>query len=395
MKKILFVDDEQNILNALKRMLRDMRSEWDMVFSNSAENGLEYLSKSKFDVIVSDVRMPGMDGVQFLNKVRDIYPNTVRIILSGHSDYNSSLLSTSVAHQFLGKPCDAAQIRAAIERSLSLVALLHNEKIQTIAAEKCSLPSAPDLFLEINLEIESVDSNLLKIGAIISKDIAMTAKIMQLVNSAFFGLPQKLTDVGEAVNYLGLDMIRSLIFYTEIFSSSDSTKSQVDLDKLDFHSMEVGQLSKRISVLEKQNRNFLNHTQLIGMLHDIGKIILGIAFPEKIAVISQHAKDNQQSIHQSEMDVLGCSHAEIGAYLLSLWGFPSAIIEAIAYHHQPSRYHPQKFDLVTAIHVAETLMDIKNNPQQTFENIADMEYLNKLNLTDHIDSWKTVLEEQE
>ncbi|MFA6026450.1 MAG: response regulator, partial [Ignavibacteriaceae bacterium] len=127
--KILFVDDEINIIQGLKRMLYPFRKEWIMSFANSGEEALELLTTEKFDVVVSDMRMPKIDGLHLFTTIKELYPNIVRIILSGYTEKESILNLPNVAHQFLSKPCDANTLKESIERISKLRNFVNNEKI--------------------------------------------------------------------------------------------------------------------------------------------------------------------------------------------------------------------------------------------------------------------------
>ncbi|MEO7650489.1 MAG: response regulator, partial [Bryobacteraceae bacterium] len=105
MKQLLFVDDEPKVLEGLKRSLRPMREDWNMSFVTSGAEALQTLEQAPFDVIVSDMRMPVMDGAQLLNEVRQRFPQVVRIVLSGQSDKELIYQSIAATHQYLDKPC--------------------------------------------------------------------------------------------------------------------------------------------------------------------------------------------------------------------------------------------------------------------------------------------------
>lgn len=188
MREILFVDDESNVLDGLRRMLRPMRRDWSMNFVDSGEAALEHISHEGCDVIVSDMRMPGMDGVELLGTVGQECPKAVRIALSGHAEMEMLLESVCAAHQYLAKPCDDETLKATIERACALRDLLSDERLTGLVTQLDSLPSLPTLYTEVTEELARSDSSLARAGEIIGKDVAMSAKVLQLVNSAFFGL---------------------------------------------------------------------------------------------------------------------------------------------------------------------------------------------------------------
>ena len=226
-KRILFVDDEINILKGLQRSLRPLRKFWDMVFSEGGENALKLLEKHSFDVIVTDMRMPGMDGAQLLKIVQDKYPMMVRIILSGHSDREMIMKIVKSAHQYLSKPCEKKVLVTAITRSCSLRDILNKKVLQQLLGGIETMPSLPSLYAQIVEEIKSPAASVASVGEIISKDMGMTAKVIQLVNSAFFSIPRHISNAQEAVVLLGIDVVRILISEIEVFSKATQSATSI------------------------------------------------------------------------------------------------------------------------------------------------------------------------
>ena len=183
-RRVLFVDDEPMVLQGLSRMLRTEKNNFKASFSTNEPEALSLLAKEHFDVIVVDIRMPQMNGLQLLSEVKTLYPDMVRIILSGELDINMSLKSVSLSHQFLNKPCDPEVLKSTILRTCRLSDFLRNDSMKKILTQIDSLPSMPSIYSEIIQELQSPDASIQKIGIIIAKDMALTSKILQLVNSA-------------------------------------------------------------------------------------------------------------------------------------------------------------------------------------------------------------------
>ncbi|MFW6055270.1 MAG: response regulator, partial [Thermodesulfobacteriota bacterium] len=168
-KSILFVDDEPNILKGLQRMLRSMRREWDMRFAESGPEALEIMEQEPFDVLVSDMRMPGMDGVQLLEEVRKKYPETVRIVLSGHSDSQMTMKAVRVAHQYISKPAEAEELKSKISRSCSLLSLLNSAPLVKVVSGLERLPTLPQVYQQVMEELQQEEPSIGKVGAVIAK----------------------------------------------------------------------------------------------------------------------------------------------------------------------------------------------------------------------------------
>ena len=223
--RVIFVDDEPNILSGLRRILRPLRKEWEMVFEEGGEPALATLESAPCDVVVSDMKMPGMDGAEFLSKVREKYPASIRIALSGETDSHMIYRCVQHAHQYLAKPCDADALVSAVKRAFSLRKLMRDEKLEAIVANMTSLPSLPEQYEQIMQELQSEDPSLQTVGEIIEGDVAMSAKILQLVNSAFFGLARHMSSPSEAAMYLGVDVLKSLVLTTGVFSQFEEDKA--------------------------------------------------------------------------------------------------------------------------------------------------------------------------
>ncbi len=390
MKNILFVDDEQMVLNGLKRMLRPMRKEWQMTFADSGEKALKIMEEEHVDVIVSDMRMPGMDGVELLNEVRSRHPEVIRLALSGHSDAEMLLESVRATHQFLSKPCDADTLKSTVDRALGLQALLTREDISMLIARIDALPSLPKLYQEIMQKISSADGSLTNVGEIISKDLGMTAKILQLVNSSFFGLSNHVSSPAQAASLLGLNTIRGLLLTSKVFSEFDNRVSRLNMDGLWQHSAMVGSLSQAIAQEESLDKKVQDHALMAGMLHDVGKLIFASSLPEEYNRILAPGADQERSLWQLEQETFGCTHAEIGAYLMGIWGLPSTIIEALAYHHYPSHSTSSSVSPLLTVHAANVLVNFPEATAEEYQGLFDQEYLERLECADHLPGWMEI-----
>ena len=387
-RRVLFVDDEPNVLRGLQRMLRSMRKEWDMQFANSGQEALDLLSEQMFDVVVSDMRMPGMDGGELLGKVMRRFPQTVRIILSGHSDETLVLRSIKYTHQFLAKPCDPETLKHTIARTCLTQDLLRNEMLRKVVNSIKRLPVLPSLYLELIGEMNSPDASLKKIGNIIAQDITMTAKVLQCVNSAFFGLPHKVSSPQQAAIYLGMDTLKSLVLYVHVFSMfKESLKvGPLALENIWEHSMMTGNIAREIAKAEKVDKKIADDAFMAGIMHDIGMLVF-LNLPGQYRKVFELAKKEKLSIHDGEYRIFGTSHAEVGAYLLGIWGLPEEIVEAVAFHHTPSKSMSNEVDALTAIHVADVwskdLLFRKNN--SGFDN----DYMDKLGIWNKLEKWSS------
>ncbi|HZF30619.1 MAG TPA: response regulator [Gammaproteobacteria bacterium] len=386
MRHILFVDDEIKVLQGLTRMLRPMRNEWDMTFIDDPRKVLELLEQRPYDAIVVDMKMPQMDGAEVLTKVRELKPGIARIVLSGHAEREGSLRSVGLAHQFLAKPCDADTLRATVSRACELRGFLVDAGLADTVCQLGKLPSLPKLYQAITDEIAREDASLARVAAIIGQDLSMTAKVLQLVNSAFFGLGRRVADIDQAVSYLGVDVIRSLVASHSAFSAFET----VDLDffqQLWRHSSLTAALAKAIAQLASDDPIVHAESFQAGMLHDIGALVLAARLPNEYRDARRHAESGKGSLAARELEVFGCDHGRIGAYLMGLWGLSDRIVEAIAYHDRPSACSYQKIAPLTAVHAASALV-LEAMGREGFETKLDLDYLEVVGCAGSLPKWR-------
>lgn len=339
-------------------MLWSLRDEWEMFFVEDGQSALNILQQHPIEVIISDMLMPGMDGAELMKQVWQRFPHVIRIMLSGDSNQNRILRSVVPTHQFLLKPCDAETLKHTVDRAYQLQKILKNDDIAKIINGIVKLPSVPTLYTRLLREIQSDDPSIEVIGEIIARDLTMSARILQLVNSAFFSLPNRIKNVRQAVRLLGLNNIQALVLYANLFSGEDKINvvKGLSLKEIWNHSMKVGALAREILSLEPHTAEQAGDAFFIGLLHDIGLLILAqIPQYHSIFQTSEKGFESQEQLVK-EYEMLRTSHAEVGAYLLGIWGLPEHFVETVAFHHRPSQFEGGQNRALTALHVAESLL---------------------------------------
>lgn len=378
--KILFVDDEPRILSGIERMLFDMADEWDMIFAESGAQALEHLENNSVDVIVSDMRMPVMDGAELLRQVQAHYPTTVRIILSGHTDLEAALRAVPVAHQFLSKPCDPDLLKSVIMRTCCLQSLLRDGGVREVIGELDKLPSVPRIYSELVNALADNKASAPDVAKIISQDLAISARILQIVNSAFFGGSGLTNTIQEAVVRLGIGMIKSLILSIEVFQNAQSFNSVpgFSIDEMQKHALVTATLAKKLL----NDQSIADDVFMAALLHDIGKLVMLSVLPEQFEAVLRLAESNDMAFYLAEQELMGLSHAEIGGYLLGVWGLPYSIVEAVANHHDPTRVPGQtEFGIVEAVYVANTLAE---------GEALNANYLVQWGVFDQLEAWQAL-----
>lgn len=352
MKSILFVDDEQHILDGLRDLLRSKRREWQMSFASSGADALVELERQPFDVVVSDMRMPRMDGAALLRQVKERYPRVVRIMLSGQTEMEAALRSVPIAHQFLSKPCDAERLRSVIQRACDLQALLNDEELSRSLGGISSLPSVPKTYAAITHLLLDPEASLRELAALVETDMAISTRVLQVVNSAFFGLSRRLSSVQDAVSYLGINLVRNVVLTVEAFRDlHDDGRSGLDVAAIQWDCVLTGRIARRLLTDPYDQQDAFT----AGTLHDVGCLVLATRDPGHYAQITAEARARGLPRAAVERAHGGPTHAEVGAYLLGLWGLPYGIVEAVAHHHAPARMNSERFGVVEAVACAASL----------------------------------------
>ena len=389
--RILFVDDEPNVLTGLRRMLRAKRDTWDMNFVNSGAEALTFLEASPVDIIVTDMRMPGMDGAELLTEVRAKYPATVRIILSGQCDQETALRSVGPSHQFLSKPCDGVVLEDVITRALGLRSRLTSEKIQALVSSMPSLPSPPKVYMQLVELLKTTEPNVRAIATLVSNDVALTAKLLQLTRSAYFCINWNVRTPQQAIDMIGLDVLRALVLNHSVasqFCGDDGVHDVVWRESLSCAAM-----ARTIAKDAGQSQEQIDDAFIAGLLHDAGILILSTWFADQHRTAREMVKRDGISLSEAERKVLGASHAEIGAYLFGLWGLPDAIVEPVAFHHEPAQCITRAVTPLMAVYVANQLIWLNSSDlvsEEAFRNVLDIDYLTQIGVVDRLPRWLNI-----
>jgi len=353
LRHILFVDDDAQLLESLRTRLQGSRRGWEVAYATSAEDAFGLIERDATDVVVSGLRLPMNDDVQFLRTIRERWPHVVRIALSTVEDPRNGIRLLPIAHQHLARNATPQQIEQVIERCLKLQDVLSQPALRSLIGGIRQLPAQPRVFakLQVVMANESVTSR--EVGRIITADTVITAKVLQIANSAFFRRPRRITNIEQAVMYLGFPGVRNLVLCAEVFARwpGKLAHAALDLELLQLHVQRVAAVAGALTA----GTRWSDDSILAALLHDIGYWVLTQECPGELDQAIELAITEALPLHVAEARVLGASHAEVGAYLLGLWGLPYAVVEAVAHHHAPHRPSATQFDVLAALAVAIAL----------------------------------------
>jgi HD-like signal output (HDOD) protein/CheY-like chemotaxis protein len=394
MTRILFVDDEIAILESLRQMVNAQSNDWDTQFVASPKVALDLMEQSPADVVVADLKMPEMDGAHFLRTVKQRWPAAVRIMLTGFADQDAVVRASVVAHQLLAKPCESQLLRQTIGRTLALREVLRDRALRQSVGSIDRLPSAPRIYSQLTIMLSNGIASTEQMADLIEQDAALAGKVLHLANSAFFGSFRAVTSIQQAVALIGTNMLRGVVLAVETrdaFKIKDAGLRRY-VEEVQIHGATVARIASRLYIRAPGR----DAAFTAGLMHDIGKLVLASCKPETFAEVLAMSRDSGRPLHEVEKQGYGVTHAEIGAYLLGLWGLPYAVIEAVAFHHRPELLGTASFDPAGAVMVADALAhdrerDPVDPPGPAPESLVAL--VRDRGVAEHLEEWRKLTRE--
>ncbi len=386
-RRILVVDPAAETFDLLKEAMATAGPQWQVERATGGEEALRRLAAEPAELVIADEQLGEMDGVTLLTRVRDRHPMVIRMILSEAASSLRPSVAAMVAHRMVAKPCNVAELETAIRRSCDLRTLTGEAEAyrQTMAA--AALPSRPGVYMELNRVLSDPNWQPSHVSAVVERDVALSAKVLQLANSALFGLTQEITSVQGAVIYLGADAIRSLALTAEAFGKLAPRHTDgFSIDEFQDHAMLVARITAAVLPAGRVQLEAVT----AALLHDIGKLVLVADRNSHWAQLNGEAVERRLPLDQVEAEREGVTHADLGAHLLSLWGLPDGIVEAVAHHHRPVAVEGLELDAVAAVHIANALAHELHPPQEGAapHQPLDEELLDRLQLRPQLDLWR-------
>lgn len=384
--KILFVDDEPAILRTIRRTLRHLPPTYQIDLEVDPVNAIERLGQCDYDLVVSDMRMPGRSGCQVLEAASRHNPGCVRAVLSGYSGEEETARVVEHAHLFIGKPFDPKAITDLIGRAEALAAMPMSEPLRRRLGGLKALPPTPKLFVTLTkaLADDQRAVSLDDIGGILAQDVGMSAKLLQLANNAFFGGGPRVSRVEQAVKLLGTRLISGLVLQHELFTKSPLPPAlDVHRERLNQESLSTSELAARIARHRGMDTATRDEAGLAALLHDVGR--LALVSESHNTGVGQELLDSRRgcTLCEDEEALFGAHHGWVGAYLLRLWGFPQTVVDAVAWHHAPAASGISGLGTLTLVHAADAILAADGGDMSDL----DREYLASVGCLDELDAW--------
>jgi HD-like signal output (HDOD) protein/CheY-like chemotaxis protein len=389
-KRILLADADAQACEDFRKALGES---WEVTAVADGNAALADMERQPSHVLVADLDLAELDGVELLNRIQSSYPKTIRFILANDLDRERMMKQVLGAHQFLSKPLDFSVLKSTIERTVALDRFVASNSIRELVSRIRTLPTIPSLYLEVVAALNSPNATTEQVSAIIAKDMAMMTKLLLVINSAGFGLSRKITNPTEAVGLLGFETVKSMVMTIKLLTQYDKIKPvYFSIDKLWRHSTEVARTAKLLTVMHTDDFAMAEAAFTAGLMHDLGKVVLAANFDEQYRGAQSLARKQQMPLWEVEREIFGASHGEIGAYLLGLWGMPLDVLEVAAFHHQPANSVEKYFTPLTAVHVANALKH-ENDPDKEgwAASKIDEAYLAEIGVLDQLPVWRNAV----
>lgn len=350
-QQLLFVNVDAGWFQAVERDLMRLESRWGCQSVNTVEQAVGALQKESYRALVLSAAAANDAALNAAFTAPS--PAVVRIVLCSGNDRAETARWNAAGLHPLPLSTDAANLAAQVNRIARVQEWLTDAGLKKLLAQCRKLPAIPKLYSQVTAELASPNGSIDVVAQHIAQDPVMTAKLLQVVNSAFFALGREVTNATEAVMFLGAERTRSLILLAGVFSQFENVKCPgFSAEQIWNHSIQVGNLARTVAMAETKNAKTAEAAFTAGLVHDMGKLILAANVPTMCQAIEQIHVHKQMSQREAELQVLGTTHAELAACLMGNWALPLPVLEAVAWHHAPTRSADESFSLLTAVHVA-------------------------------------------
>ena len=341
MTTILLVDSDAEALASLSNSLQELKTDWHVLQATSSDTALGILESHRIDCFITEAIVDNTDCFETLRQVQQLYPATIRFTISDNPNSEIVLENARPNHRFVNKSVALPILVSGIESSLHLRSVLSNEALCTRMRSIKSLPALPEVYSDMMSELATPHSSLLNVGRIVEKDAGLTATVLKIVNSTFYGLSQRVDSVAQAVALLGVHLIKNIALTAKVFAIFEGNANNLDrLAKLNNDACEVGALANQFARYARLPKSIVDHSQIAGMLANVGELI---------DMISDDKTFDETSHTTREL---------LGAYLLRDWMMPDTIIEAVAMQYDSL---PESCESTTPLVVVRAVRYLQQN----------------------------------
>ncbi len=355
--KVLIVSDDEKVVADIRKSEEAVFQNASFQFATTEDEAKRLLDSKEFAVVCIEFSTSKINGLEFLSFVKDKYPKTFRVLFTDPSKRERAVYSTTDVHRFINKPLIDQDFVKTIEHFQGLSKYDLDSKTISAILGIGPIPTMPEVYIRLEREINKPEVSIHRIADIISNDPLAAAKVMHIVYSSFYNISKSIVNLVHAINFLGLDIIKSLVLYIKVFIlKNQPPEIQNYLKKIRDHSIDVAKVSKAIMNLECKDRDLIDSAYISGLLHDIGKIIMVQCSDKskRMTFVSEQGEENQL---EREIEKFGVSHVSAGAYLLSSWNFPSEIISSVASHQNPEIIANGELGLSQIVYIANALVN--------------------------------------
>ena len=363
-------------------------SEYEVFTVSSGQEGLAFLKGNQVDIVVSDLVMPEMSGQEFMAALSQDHPESMRIVISAHEDQLTVAQCLMFGHRYFSKPFDLKNLAGVLKRICHLKHQVGSEKLRRIVSGLGALPTPPKIYLRLTKAVTSAYSSMEEIGGIVQEDPALTLKLLQIANSAHFGISRKIITPTDAVQIVGLEILRALVLCIHAFKFyQEKNFKSISASELWDHSLRTAAAARKLARYENLSDAACEEAFVSGLLHDIGKLVLAGNADAEYQMVMERSRSEGTPVDQVEWEVFGATHAQIGAYLLGLWGLSEPIVSNVELHHSLEINANPGFSPAAAIHIAQFL---ERSPDRISQ--LDTRFLKQLGVENRITEWERVLQ---
>ena len=334
MPAILFVEEERGLEERIRRFRAEAPT-FELFSCASPEIALDLLQQRTFQCVVADFGEDAKRCTEFLHRVSEQVPEVIRFaLLAAPEEGAMTLPEIETANQTLSESVPADDLFSALNSAMEIAARsIQAPELNRLLSGFSKLPSAPTLYFDLKELLDDPDSDNRQVAALVSTDPVVSARILRLANSAFYGLPRTVTEVHEAVTYLGTGMISALVLTIHIYQQLPIPG--FNIEALWKHGMAISALARQTARQIGCRGQEIGAAGTAGLLHDMGQLVFLYNLPERYVPLFRQAGDDERRLVELEREAFGVDHAELCAHLISLWGLPENVVEAVAGHHQP------------------------------------------------------------